>query len=475
MTMKTTLQRGLLMIPMIASASSAFGMGAEITNVHAVPQENEVRIEIDLTAQITPTIKVVGNPCRFIIDFPNVSFEEPPRTIQVNTNGVNEVRVGVNPGNPPTTRLIVGIDAVHPFGIETSENNLVLSILPHPATAGVTGPQVNPRRTNGTKDASWLEPARGVIADSKSAPPEVEHLPLESLIDEPEAEPAVTFRRRFKVKYIAGRTVYIDGGSNSGLRVGMKLDIRGSQSPSNEGGVGNRDDLVASVRVIGVATTSAITEVGSEDREIQSGDPAELAPKDAEVAAENAWSAATTAFRVISLHGGEEADSADTSKGEASQSLLSGENSNDENQPRIAGRIGIDYSGISSSGSTPGTSAQVGMSIQSDMTHILGTHWNLQGYWRGRINQHSQFQEPTIEESLNKTYTMQLYYDNPSSKLVAGVGRLYIPWAVSLDTIDGGYFGRKSALGMTSGIFAGSTPDLNSWHWRPNQRMPVRS
>ena len=54
---------------------------------------------------------------------------------------------------------------------------------------------------------------------------------------------------------------------------------------------------------------------------------------------------------------------------------------------------------------------------------------------------------------------------------MAGVGRLYLPWAVSLDTIDGGYFGRKSALGMTSGVFAGSTPDLNSWHWRPNQRI----
>jgi hypothetical protein len=111
------------------------------------------------------------------------------------------------------------------------------------------------------------------------------------------------------------------------------------------------------------------------------------------------------------------------------------------------------------------------MSFQSDMTHILGTHWNLQGYWRGRINRHSQFQQPTIEDSLTKTYTMQLYYDNPNSKWVAGVGRLYLPWAVSLDTIDGGYFGRKSALGMTSGVFAGSTPDLNSWHWKPNQRI----
>jgi hypothetical protein len=101
----------------------------------------------------------------------------------------------------------------------------------------------------------------------------------------------------------------------------------------------------------------------------------------------------------------------------------------------------------------------------------MGTHWNLEGYWRGRINRHSQFQEPTIQDTLNKTYTMQLYYDNPASHWVAGMGRLYLPWAVSLDTVDGGYFGRKFPLRNTTGVFGGSTPDSNSWHYRPNQRV----
>lgn len=42
------------------------------------------------------------------------------------------------------------------------------------------------------------------------------------------------------------------------------------------------------------------------------------------------------------------------------------------------------------------------------MTNLFGTQWNLEGYWRGRINRHSQFQQETIEDTLNKTYTMQL-------------------------------------------------------------------
>jgi hypothetical protein len=467
--MKTKIQRCLLLIPMLTSAANAFGAGTEITNVQAVSEENEVHIEIELTDQVTPTVKVVSNPCRFIIEFPNVSFEERPRTLPVNMNGVNEVRVSENNGNPPGTRLVVGIDSVRPFGTETSGNKFVLRILPHPTTAGA---EVTPRNTDGTNGVSQFEPASEAIAVySRSSPPQVEHLPLESVIDEPQTGPAVTVRRIFNVKYIAGRTVYIDGGTNSGLRVGMSLDIHGSHSPTSKDRSGDDNASFASARVIGVATTSSITEVGSADREIQVGDSAELTSKDSEAAAENARSAASTGLRVISLPSAEGDDPSGSSKGAASHGLLSAENGDSEVQPRMAGRIGIDYSGISSSGSTPGISSQVGMSFQSDMTHILGSHWNLQGYWRGRINRHSQFQEPTIEDSLNKTYTMQLYYDNPGSKWVAGVGRLYLPWAVSLDTIDGGYFGRKSALGMTSGVFAGSTPDLNSWHWRPNQRI----
>lgn len=76
-----------------------------------------------------------------------------------------------------------------------------------------------------------------------------------------------------------------------------------------------------------------------------------------------------------------------------------------------------------------------------------------------------------MEETLNKTYTMQMYYDNPDSAWVAGFGRLYLPWAVSLDTIDGGYLGRKIHSGVTAGAFAGSTPDLTSWDYAPDHRI----
>jgi hypothetical protein len=137
----------------------------------------------------------------------------------------------------------------------------------------------------------------------------------------------------------------------------------------------------------------------------------------------------------------------------------------------VRARVGLDYSGVSSHGSTIGSGSQLGLSVRTDITRIGGSYWNLQGYWRGRITQRSRPGEETLRDVLNKTYTMQLDYDNPNSKWVAGIGRLYLPWANSLDTIDGGYFGRRVASGVTVGAFAGSTPDPTSWHYNPDRQI----
>ena len=105
--------------------------------------------------------------------------------------------------------------------------------------------------------------------------------------------------------------------------------------------------------------------------------------------------------------------------------------------------------------------------IRTDITRINGTYWNLNGFWRGRLNNQSHAGQETIQDLINRTYTIGLTYDNPNSKWVAGFGRLYLPWATSLDTIDGGYFGRRLTQGVTAGIFAGSSPDPTSWNYDP--------
>ena len=46
---------------------------------------------------------------------------------------------------------------------------------------------------------------------------------------------------------------------------------------------------------------------------------------------------------------------------------------------------------------------------------------------------------------MNRTYLMSLSYINPDSHWTAGIGRLYLPWASSLETIDGAYVASQFA------------------------------
>lgn len=265
--------------------------------------------------------------------------------------------------------------------------------------------------------------------------------------------------RQFRIKGMSADSVYIDGGSNAGLQQGMTLIVRDVTSPSAGTGSG-QENGVAELRVLAVATTSAVAEVHDAKRPLHRGDTAVLTAADAE-RARNAVT--TNELAEVRLPRGNA-----VLPQEGDRRLPAAVET--PNATRLRGRIGLDYSGITSTGSTQGFSRQLGISVQSDMTHLFGTHWNLEGYWRGRMTQHWQFQEQTLDDTLNKTYTMQLYYDNPDSPWVAGFGRLYLPWAVSLDTIDGGYFGRKVGRGVTTGVFAGSTPDITSWDYRPDQQ-----
>lgn len=470
--MKTrhTKQLLFLIVIMCISAARAFGAAAEIKSLNAVSEGDTVHIDIELTSPVKPIVRTVGEPSRLIIDFPNVSLDGEPREIVVNQAGVKEVSLGMSHGTPVSSQIVVRIDAPRPFGIETSGNRFELSILPHPTPAAMNTKKQAATGLNGEQIESKAEVAANMIlAASTAEPPQVQHLPVSAEIDDSDVECPVNSRQKFKVKFISGKTVYIDGGSNSGLRVGMNLDIRSSQSQAqNSNGTGGENAPIAAARIVGVARTSAILEVGASKGQLQVGDQADLIPQDAAAARQNALAGPDNTLDASSRP---VADDPDSSSGLSRKTFRSVPGPDDVSGTRTVGRIGFDTSGISSTGSTPGTSLQLGMSFQSNITHILGSHWNLEGYWRGRLNRHSQFQEATIEDSLNKMYTMQLYYENPNSKWVAGMGRLYLPWAVSLDTVDGGYFGRKLFSGNTTGVFAGSTPDLNSWHYRPSQRI----
>lgn len=441
----------LLFIIASVAAFAASNQLALISEVRVTTEGGKVSVEINLSDSITPTLTFAKNPDRLIADFPNVSPRQSLQHIPVGKNGVARVRIGLNHASPPVTRVVVDLDSLRPFTVEASDGKVFLNILPAIAKqpTSETAAFSPAEKENAATRTAEVSPTTGPESNSALA---VEPAPAE-------LRPLPTARATYKIKGIAADSVYIDGGSNSGLEVGMRLIVREPGTHSNQSAP-DRGAFVAELRILAVATTSAVAEVREAKRILQHGDLAVLTPEDAQ-AAHNALT--NKALASVRMH---IAPIMPTQPDDTSQPALATSSGS-----RIQGRIGLDYSNITSTGSTPGTSTQQGISFQSDMTNIFGTHWNLQGYWRGRSNRHSQFQEQTIADTLNKTYTMQLYYDNPDSPWVAGFGRLYLPWAVSLDTIDGGYFGRKLNGHVTTGIFGGSTPDLTSWDYASDHRI----
>ena len=269
----------------------------------------------------------------------------------------------------------------------------------------------------------------------------------------------------FHVKYVADGVAYLDGGSSSGLAEGMKLEIIDSPLPAHQGESIDTADkrVVAELEVSGVAETSAVTDIHSPQRPVKVGDLAYLSSADeAALIQQRALSATRQYPAVVTFTDDDTPD--EEARVDIPRPPLPSVN-------RGRGRIGFEYIGTISHGTSSLTSTNLGGVFRGDITRIGGTFWNLSGYWRGRLTQESVSGQPTLQDLLNRTYHLNLTYDNPQSNIVAGFGRLYLPWAPSLDTLDGGYFGYRPRHGVTFGIFGGSTPDPTSWDYSPNRAI----
>jgi AMIN domain len=452
----------LLLLASLCAAQRPGQTAAELRKLKIARNGDKTKVELTLGKPVIPNVTVLNNPDRLVLDLPNTTANPGQRHIAVNMNGVVGVRVGLKSSSPLVTRMVVDLTAAHRYALASTGNTIVLMVLP--------GDTVSDTLTHGrgaVPAANGLLVGRRLSGQSdavgpKSATLRFSHSAIGS--KDGDAEPKAStqpsgedLRVSFKVKYVAEGAAYLKGGRSSGLSAGMNLVVRDPSSSTGDS-ANPQGPVVAELRIVSVAETSAVTEIRSAKRDVKPGDWADLSTEDsAGLGQQQPVSAAVKNATPVTL------------PGKTTTAELQTEPTQEES--RIRARLDFDYSGISSSGSTPGHSSTVGMALQTDMTRIAGTHWNLQGYWRGRLTSNSQPNEDTLQDYLDRTYTIQLYYDNPDSKWVAGFGRLYLPWAVSLDTIDGGYVGRKIAKKIIAGVFLGSSPDPTSWHYSPDQQI----
>lgn len=353
------------------------------------------------------------------------------------------------PANPPVTK-----SQPSPAAVSNSDQALIVS--------GKVRPQ-EPAESKSPPVASQSnEPTAPELSATAATPPE-----SQEVTDQSPSAPAIdpNLKTVFRVKYVAEGVAYLDGGRNSGLTEGMKLEIKDTDLPMRQGSTADSNDprVVAELEVVAVAETSAVTDIHTPKRAVKQGDLAYLSSGDAQALIEQRALSATRKYPLVVTF------TEDDPQDEEARAVVPRPPLPSVNRAR--GWIGFDHMGTITHGSAPTTSSDLGLVMRADITRLNGTYWNLSGYWRGRLSSRSSSSQQTLQDLINRTYHLGMTYENPNSHWVAGVGRLYLPWAPSLNTIDGGYFGTRFGHGATAGIFAGSTPDPTSWNYNPDQRI----
>jgi hypothetical protein len=324
----------------------------------------------------------------------------PPKTTVVAT---------AQPSTKPAVMAFASAGEITPAKTQTTTTT---AQSPAPAVkASAPASETAPAKIQTTADTTQSAPV--VSAPIKSAP---DATPVTVAVND------VPTKTAFQVKYVAEDAVYIDGGKNAGLTEGMMLTIsRSGVAPTPSGNdEAKANNIVAELTVVSVSNTSAVCEIREKTADIRRGDVAVLSQLDQNKMVEARILSPDRKYpQVVAFSEGDPLD-------EEAREAVPKPPLPEVNRAR--GRFGMDYTSIRSTGLASASSVQLGAVARADITRLGGTYWNLNGYWRGRLNTRAASSQPqTVFDLVNRTYTMGLTYANPKSQWTAGVDAFFCP------------------------------------------------
>ena len=119
----------LLIVFLVAAAAQTQNTGTVATTHAALQRLNVVRgegaISVEFTARgpVTPKLSTLSSPARVVIDLPNTVALTDQHQIAVDSEGVKGVRVGMNGGTPPSTRVVVDLEQACQFELVPGDDN----------------------------------------------------------------------------------------------------------------------------------------------------------------------------------------------------------------------------------------------------------------------------------------------------------------------------------------------------------------
>jgi type IV pilus assembly protein PilQ len=103
----------VVLVITIAAAADMTGKGvgasAALQRLEIAHSQDGLRVEFKAKGTLTPRVTTLDSPARIVVDFPNTVMATAQSRISVGSDGVKDVRVGMDGQTSPTTRVVIDL------------------------------------------------------------------------------------------------------------------------------------------------------------------------------------------------------------------------------------------------------------------------------------------------------------------------------------------------------------------------------
>src|SRR6202051_745395 len=130
----------LLVMGLSASAAETPATPAsprnELQRGNVVRGAEQLRVEMSARGSVSPKPSTADSPARLILELPGTVMATGQSRISVGSDGVKDVRIGMDGLKPPTTRVVVDLEHAVRYDLNPSaDGKLVLTLYTQPAAA----------------------------------------------------------------------------------------------------------------------------------------------------------------------------------------------------------------------------------------------------------------------------------------------------------------------------------------------------
>jgi type IV pilus assembly protein PilQ len=129
---------------------------AALQKVNVVRGDDGIQLEIIARGAVTPKLSTLDSPARLVVDLPNTVTVSSQSRIPVDSDGVKDVRLGVDGRTPPTARVVVDLDQACRYELVPGSDNKIVVKLHTAARAAKTAPK--PAATAAPKTVAVVRP-----------------------------------------------------------------------------------------------------------------------------------------------------------------------------------------------------------------------------------------------------------------------------------------------------------------------------